>query len=122
GGGRVGALVAGGGQRAVALGVRDHREDRQRRVGGGLLGGPVGEVVHLVQRVRPGLDAVLGEPGDHQVVCVVVVGVAGADLLEDADHVPLGAQVALQHQQPEPRGGVGGRQSGGRSEEHTSEL
>ncbi len=55
--------MPGGGEDAVALGVRDDGQDRQRRVGGGLFGGPVGEVVHLVQRVLAGAGAALGEAG-----------------------------------------------------------
>ncbi|CAM5567081.1 hypothetical protein SVIOM342S_05977 [Streptomyces violaceorubidus] len=102
--------MSGGGEHAVALGVRDDREDGQRGVGGGLLGGPVGEVVHLVQRVGA---AALGEPGHHQVVRVVVVGVPAAHLVEDTDDVLVRAQGALQHEEPEPGRGIVRHQGGG---------
>ena len=61
----------------------------------------------------PPLGAALGEPGDHQVVGVVVVGVPRPDLGEDAARLLLGAQRALQHEQPEPGRGVGRRERGG---------
>ncbi len=113
GGDGVGGLHARGGEHAVALGVRDHRQDRQGRAGGGLFGGPGREVVHLVQRVLARRRAPLGEPGDHEVVGVVVLGVAVPHLVEEAHDVLLAAEGALQDEQREPGrrvvGGPGGR-------------
>lgn len=53
------------------------------------------------------------ELGDHQVVGVVVLAVAGPDLVEVAGEVLLGAEGAREQEQSEPGGGVGGEQGGG---------
>lgn len=108
-----GGSLPHGGQHPVALGVGDHREHGERGVRGGVFGGPGGEVVDLVERVAAEFGVALGEAGDHQVVGHVVVLVAYAHRVEEADHLVLGAAPAGQQEQGQPRGGVLGREGGG---------
>ncbi len=61
-----------------------------------------------MQGVLSGSRPPLGEAGDHQVVGVVVLGVAVADLVEEAYDVFLAAQRAFQQEQREPGRRVGG--------------
>lgn len=63
-----------------------------------------------MQGVLVGVGAAFGEPGDHQVMGVVVLGVAVADLVEEADDVLLAAHVPFQEQESEPGRGVGGHE------------
>ncbi len=101
------ASQASGGEHPVPPGVRDDRQDGQRGVGGASAAASSTDVVHLVGPARP--PAVpFGEAGDQQVVGVVVLGVAAAQLGEGVEHLALGAEGAGEQQPAEPGGGVGG--------------